>query len=417
MPEDPLHLLCIEPRFPGRLGSVADWLVRCRGYRCSFFCHTTDPPEWWPETVGRGLEVVCFNVGGVAREPSVSWTRHLERALCYAYGCWEVLEVRRPRPIDLVLGRSAGLGSTLFATVHAPGAPVVQQFDYYYHAHAHDLAEEAGPDTPAEYFHWRRAANATTLLELENGVRPWISTAWQRDLFPPEYRDDFLVLHDGIDTRRLARQGGARRNIAGKQIPPGVRVVSFVARCLDRLRGFDRFVRLANALLRADPNILCVAAGAPRVERGLDVAHFGQEYAAQLLRADPPPDPERFLLLGSLVPAAVAELLTATDLHVYPARPYPVSRSVLEALAAGAVVLAWDSAPVREFITPGQTGLLVASEDPDEAERLTRAVLADLAAYRPLGEAAARYVRAACAQEVVLPALARAFDRLLERWR
>jgi hypothetical protein len=31
MAEDPLHLLCVEPRFPGRLGAVADWLVRKRG--------------------------------------------------------------------------------------------------------------------------------------------------------------------------------------------------------------------------------------------------------------------------------------------------------------------------------------------------------------------------------------------------
>ena len=43
MPQDPLHLLCIEPRFPGRLGAVADWLVRRRGYRCQFYCHTAEP--------------------------------------------------------------------------------------------------------------------------------------------------------------------------------------------------------------------------------------------------------------------------------------------------------------------------------------------------------------------------------------
>jgi hypothetical protein len=26
MPQGPLQLVCIEPRFPGRLGAVADWL-------------------------------------------------------------------------------------------------------------------------------------------------------------------------------------------------------------------------------------------------------------------------------------------------------------------------------------------------------------------------------------------------------
>ena len=48
MPQDPLALLCIEPRFPGTLGAVADWLVRKRGYRCQFYCHAADGPESWP---------------------------------------------------------------------------------------------------------------------------------------------------------------------------------------------------------------------------------------------------------------------------------------------------------------------------------------------------------------------------------
>src|SRR6185436_19969160 len=108
MSQDPLHLVCIEPRFPGRLGAVADWLVRKRGYRCWFYCNTADAPEQWPESVGKGMDVVTFGVGGVAREPSAAWTRGLERGLCYAYGCWEVLGPRPPRPVDLVLCRSAG---------------------------------------------------------------------------------------------------------------------------------------------------------------------------------------------------------------------------------------------------------------------------------------------------------------------
>ena len=85
MNEVPLHLLCIEPRFPGRLGTVADWLVRFRGYRCQFFCQKADAPEQWPASVGKGLDVVPMNIGGVARSAAVPWTRDLERGLCHAY--------------------------------------------------------------------------------------------------------------------------------------------------------------------------------------------------------------------------------------------------------------------------------------------------------------------------------------------
>ena len=125
MAQNPLHVLWIEPKFPGRLGAVADWLVRRRGYRSSFYCHTVEPRSSWPPSVGKGLDLQVFGVGGVARESAVAWSRALERSLCYAYGCWEVLDKRRPRPIDLIVGRSADLGSTLFAPVYWPGAPVV----------------------------------------------------------------------------------------------------------------------------------------------------------------------------------------------------------------------------------------------------------------------------------------------------
>ena len=135
-------MLWVEPTFPGRLGAVADWLVRRRGYRSWFYCHTLDPRESWPVSVGQGLDVQVFGVGGVAREAAVTWSRALERSLCYAYGCWEVLEQRRPRPIDVIVGRSTGLGSSLFAPVYWPAAPVVNFLDYLSRP-PNDLADEA----------------------------------------------------------------------------------------------------------------------------------------------------------------------------------------------------------------------------------------------------------------------------------
>lgn len=415
MAQDPLHLLCIEPHFPGRLGAVADWLVRRRGYRCQFYCNSVEAQAHWPESVGKGLELVVFKVGGVAREHVVPWTRQLERGLCYAYGCWEVLEARRPRPVDLVLGRSAGLGSTLFASVYLPGVPVVNLFDYFVHPQANDLAEEAGPHTPVMYFHWRRASNAMDLLDLENGVFAWTPTHWQRGLYPAEYHDAFLVLHDGVDTHQFVRRPGSPRRIAGRVLPPETRVVSFVARSLDRLRGFDRFIELANRLMKARPDVLCVAVGDPLVHQGLDISFYGQDYAAHVLTRTPPVDPDRLWLLGAVARDTVAEVLAASNLHVYPSRPYVVSRSLVEAMSAGCTNLAWDTAPVREFLVHGQTGLLVRPDDPDAAERLARAVLADPAAHRTLGEAAATLVRERFAQDITLPALAEHFNRLVEK--
>jgi glycosyltransferase involved in cell wall biosynthesis len=417
MPQDPLHVLWIEPHFPGRLGAVADWLVRRRGYRCTFYCHRLEPRETWPASVGKGLEVSVFGLGGIARDQAVSWSRTLERSLCYSYGCWEVLEKNRPRSIDLVVGRSMGLGSSLFAPVYAPAAPVVSFLDYFYHAHQHDLAGEAGPDTAPAYFHWRRSMAAIDLLDLEQAALAWTPTSWQRGLFPAEYRDSFLVRHDGVDTRRFTPSSrrsnrSEARSIAGRVIPGSMRVVSFVARSLDRLRGLDRFLKLSNVLLRSSPEIVCVVVGDRIVRRGLDVVFHNRDFAAHLLGQDPPFDPSRLWFLGMSTPSVVAEVLSASDLHVAPGRPYPVQRSLLEAMAAGCVVLASDTEPHREVLTQGQTGLLVEERDDDALAKQSLDVLARPADFRPLGDAASALARERYSQDACLPGLAEEFSAL-----
>lgn len=413
MSQDPLHLLCVEPRFPGRLGALADWLVRHRGYNCRFYCHQFDAREFWPESVGQGIELVQFGVGGVAREASVPWTKGLERGLCYAYGAWEVLEGRRPRPIDLVLGRSAGLGSTLFAPVAYPRAPMVNLFDGYLHPASNDLADEDAPALPAEFRLWRRSANAMDLLDLENGIHPWTTSRWQRDLYPPEYQPDFHVQPDGVPTRNLPRSNrDGRRVVLGRTLTEGTRLVTFVARTLDRLRGFDRFLGLANRLMRERSDVICVAIGGGIVDRMLDVRYYGQDFGARALADQTPVDPDRFWTPGRVPPIALAELLAASDLHVVASRPHAVSRSTIAALAAGAVVLAWDSAPIREFLNDGRDALLVPPDDPDRQLETALEALDDPAEHRPLGEAAASLVRERFSHEVTMPALAEWFDRI-----
>jgi glycosyltransferase involved in cell wall biosynthesis len=418
MAQDPLHVLWVEPNFPGRLGAVADWLVRRRGYRSTFYCHTTDARAFWPASVGKGLALQVFGVGGVARESAVTWSRTLERSLCYSYGCWEVLEKLRPRPIDLIVGRSTGLGSALFAPVYWPAAPVVNFLDYFFHAHRHDLAEEAGSETAPAYFHWRRSMAAIDLLDLEQTSLGWTPTDWQRDLFPAEYRDEFLVLHDGVDTRRFGRSswhatGTGPRSIAGRVISNGTRVVSFAARSLDRLRGFDRFLTVANALLRARADVLCVVVGDPIVRRGLDVEFHNTDYPAHLMAQQLPFDADRLWFVGPSSQAVVAEVLAASDLHIAPSRSYPVARSLLEAMATGCILLASDTDPHREVAEHGRTGFLVDGRDMDGLARQALAVLADLAENRPLGDAASVMVRERYAQDVCLPRLAERFTALV----
>ncbi len=50
--------------------------------------------------------------------------------------------------------------------------------------------------------------------------------------------------------------------MAGKTVPPGAKLITFVARSADRLRGFDRFLNLLNRLTRAGEDVIGIAIGA-----------------------------------------------------------------------------------------------------------------------------------------------------------
>lgn len=418
MAEDPLSILCVEPRFPGRLGAVADWLVRRRGYRCYFYCQGADDQSLWPASTGNGLEVQSFNVGGIARDGRVDWTRSLERGLCYAYGLWEALINRRPWPLDLILGRTDGLGSTLFLNTIFPGIPIVNRFDYYLHPHSHDVAAEADSSTPQEYFLWRRSANTMDLLDFENGVIPWSPTEWQKSLFPSDYRSDIHALFDGVNISGFGDEPQripSSRYIGNRPIPDDVKVVTYVSRELERTRGFERFAHLAKEVLSQRDDVLFVAVGSPTVTRTFDIQWFESNFANHVLQSEGLHQSDRFWCLGQVPPVQVRQILLASDLHVYPSRPYITSRSLVEAMGAGCTILGWDSDPVREFLTDGKNAILVSPDEPEKATKAALKVLSSPEKFTKIAKAAAKDAREKFSQDACIPKLARFFDSVVAK--
>jgi glycosyltransferase involved in cell wall biosynthesis len=85
------------------------------------------------------------------------------------------------------------------------------------------------------------------LEDLDWGLAP---TQWQASTAPGVYRDRISVIHEGIDTTRVApRQGSEiRLEKAGVTLRAGDEVVSFVARNLEPYRGIHCFLRMLPVL-------------------------------------------------------------------------------------------------------------------------------------------------------------------------
>ena len=67
---------------------------------------------------------------------------------------------------------------------------------------------------------------------------------------------------------------------------------------------------------------------------------------------------------GLLSRPDMVAVMRASDAHVYLTVPFVLSWSLLDAMATGCLIVASDTAPVREFMTDGVTGLLVPPHDP-----------------------------------------------------
>ena len=224
------------------------------------------------------------------------------------------------------------------------------------------------------------------LMDLNACTRGYAPTAWQKSLFPAEWSSKLDVLHDGIEMDQWTRRSVPRR-IADEAIDQDTRIVTYVARGLESMRGFDIFMRVANRIAREMPNVLFVVVGSDRVCYGNDLNHIKTKTFREHVIQTVGPDLSRFRFLGMVPRTTLVDLWSLSDLHLYLTVPFVLSWSLLNALACECPVLASDVAPVREIIRHGETGLLGDFFDVDGLANQALAVLQDPASYRVLGQA------------------------------
>jgi glycosyltransferase involved in cell wall biosynthesis len=389
-----MHVLFVHQNFPAQFGPFAFRLARV-GHQCTFVNQKH-------EGVYRGVRCLKYSTRGGATEANHYCSRSFENGVWHAAGVSEALAaVPDVRP-DLIIGHS-GFGSTLFLRDLFPGVPIVNLFEYFYRVVGADL--DFRPDFPSRPIDRlrSRARNAMVLLDLDNCDLGYCPTEWQLGRMPAEYRHKLRVVFDGVDTALWKPNPAAPRRLGERAIPTGTKIVTYVARGMEAMRGFDLFMRAAKKLCDRRSDVLFVVVGSDRVCYGGDARFTAGKTFKEWVLAQDNYDPSRFVFTGLLPEPDLARLLAVTDLHVYFTVPFVLSWSLFDALACGAVVLASDTAPVRELIEHGKTGLLVPFFDVDGFAETANRVLDDPAQYAPLGRAGAELVREKYSLDVSLP--------------
>jgi glycosyltransferase involved in cell wall biosynthesis len=396
-----VHVLFVHQSFPAQFGPFAFHLAARPGWRCTFVTKDRSEPI-------HGVECVPYQLKGGATKETHYCSRTFENAIWHSHAVFQALAARPDLKPDVIVGHS-GFGSTLFLKELYPDVPIINLFEYFYHVTNSDM--DFRPEfQPSEMDRLRaRARNGMILLDLDNCTRGYSPTSWQRSRFPLEYQSKLHVVFDGIDTSIWKPQSGTLGQIGDHSIPAGTKILTYVARGFESMRGFDMFMKTAKLILAQRQDVVIIVVGTDRVHYGGDLKHTGGKTFKEFVLSQDDYDLSRIIFTGALPERALARLLALTDLHIYLTVPFVLSWSMLNAMACGAVVLGSDTAPVRELIEPGKTGLLADFHSPEAIAEAAEAVLRNPSEYKALGHRAAELIRESYSVEVCLPQ----FEQLL----
>ncbi len=366
-----MKILFVHQNFPAQYRWLAETLAKDPAWQVMALGETSNVKR-------RGKLPGVNTAGYAAPAPASPQTHHyvkplegaVRRGQAVVRAC---LELKKRGFVPDIVYAHPGWGEALFLRDVFPKARLTLYCEFYYRAQDRDVGFD--PEFPASMDdEFRvRIKNAAHLLSLEAADRGISPTRWQRDAFPPEYRERIVLAHEGVDTD-LARPDPAAELALGKGLKLTARdeVVTYVARNLEPYRGFHSFMRSLPELLRRRPRAQVLIVGADGVSYGQSLPK-GQTYQKKYLEeVGKEIDPARVHFLGQVPYNTLLRVYQVSTAHVYLTYPFVLSWSLLESMSAGCALVASRTAPVEEVITDGENGHLVDFFKPgDIAARVT----------------------------------------------
>ena len=259
-----------------------------------------------------------------------------------------------------------GWGEALFLRDIWPQARIITYGEYYYCAEGGDIGFDPLFPVTALGLARSRMMNTHLLLAHEQADAILSPTQWQKSRHPALLQPRIETIFDGIDTARVCPDPAARFAVPdGPELGREDEVITFISRNLEPHRGFHVVMRALPALLAARPRARVVIVG------GTDASYSPVAPAPHaswkdlmLAEVDLGAAADRVHFVGKLPYADYLALLRISAAHLYLTFPFVLSWSCLEAMAAGCLLVASDTAPVREVITDGENGLLFPFHDP-----------------------------------------------------
>jgi len=347
-----MRILFLHPNFPAQFRHVATVLGQDPNNQLIFGTKTANNNEI------PGVTKVMYQVARDPKPETHHYLRTLEGAVLQGQGVYRLCEDLRKQGFtpDLICAHS-GWGPSLYVKDIFPQARVLSYFEWYYNSFGSDADFDPSEPLNADDLPRIRTKNTPILMDLAHSDWGLCPTYWQRSQFPEVFHNKISVLHDGVDTEYFKPIPDAKLVIPNLDLSHVDEIVTYVARGMEPYRGFPQFIEALEYIQKRRPNCHAVIVGENRVCYG-KAAPNGTTYKDMML-AKVPLDMSRVHFTGGLPYGQYLKVIQASSVHVYLTRPFVLSWSMIEAMSTGCLVLASDTAPVREVIEDGKNGLLV----------------------------------------------------------
>jgi glycosyltransferase involved in cell wall biosynthesis len=386
-----MHVMFIHPNFPAQFGHIANHLATQREWPCTFVTSIDTTRLQLPFTH------INYKVKP-GEQPKVFYNpsdvKDLFEHLGAIYNGLRGTPQIRP---DLVVGHMS-YGTMLYLRNLYREATFVGYYELLPPPFWGDglvLRPEFPPPEMVRLFN--ATYHTLTYLHLHAVDAAYTPTRYQLSTAPAELQHKIRVIFDGIDCNFFQRRHlprpttlhlGHPEHQTEVSIRPETRVVTYVSRGLESIRGFDIFMKVARRIYQEIPDVLFLIAGEERTNYGHEMHHIKAKSFKEWVLAQDQYDLSKFRFLGNIPPDHLVTLYGLSDLHFYLTVPYVLSWSLMQAMACGCTILGSATAPVQEVIDHDVNGLLADFYDVDGLAEQAIRVVRDPEAYRRLGEAA-----------------------------
>jgi glycosyltransferase involved in cell wall biosynthesis len=384
--EKKLRILFVHQNFPGQFKHLVPELLKNPGNEIvAFTMSACSGPD--------NLRVVRYQVAKGTSNDIHPWMAETETKVLRGEAAFRAavdLKKEGFEP-DLIIAHP-GWGESLFLKEVWPNSKLLIYCEFHYAAVGTDVGfdpefinSDIGDKCRV------RLKNINNLLHFEvadAGVSP---TQFQKSVFPEPFRSKIRVIHDGIDTAVIRPNPDVGLLLGDLRLTRNDEIITFVNRNMEPYRGYHTFMRALPEILKARPNARVLIVGGDGVSYGAKPPSGKTWKQIFLDEVKDRLDLSRVHFLGYIDYKLFIPLLQLSTVHVYLTYPFVLSWSLLEAMSCSCAIVASDTAPLREAIIDGETGLLADFFSPENLAQQVIRLLEDPVLRKQLGENARQF--------------------------